>query len=80
MHLCAGIRGTFAVVLTNPDATVFGQVISITIVGAFVFAVSFAIWSILKATVGIRVDGEAEVNGLDMTEPGIKAYAEFVTG
>ena len=51
----------------------------IIIVGVFVFVVSFVIWFILKATMGIRVDEESEVNGLDMSELGMEAYPEFTT-
>ena len=52
----------------------------IIIVGVFVFAVSFVIWFVLKATMGIRVDAEAEINGLDVHELGIEAYPEFHKG
>ena len=77
VHLCAGIWGTLAVLLTNPDATVSGQVVPILIVGAFVFITSAVVWLILKATVGIRVSQEAEINGLDIEELGMEAYPEF---
>ena len=77
VHLFAGIWGTLAVLLTNDAATVSGQIVPIIIVGVFVFGVSFIVWSILKATVGIRVDEEAEINGLDVTELGMEAYPEF---
>ena len=77
VHLCAGIWGTLAVLLTNPDATIVGQVGSILIVGAFVFITSGIVWFILKATVGIRVSQEAEINGLDIEELGMEAYPEF---
>jgi len=80
VHLCAGIWGTLAVVLTNPDASVFGQVISIVIVGVFVFVVSAIVWFILNAIMGIRVSEEEEVNGLDIGELGMEAYPEFVKG
>ena len=79
VHLFAGIWGTLAVWFTNPDATLFGQVASIIIVGAFVSAASWVIWSILKLAIGIRVDEESEITGLDMTELGIEAYPEFTT-
>ena len=79
VHLFAGIWGTLAVLLTNSDATFMGQLVPIIIVGVFVFAVSFAVWAILKATMGIRVDEETEINGLDMAELGMEAYPEFTT-
>jgi Amt family ammonium transporter len=80
VHLFAGIWGTLAVLFTNPDATIGGQVISIIIVGVFVFAVSAALWLILKAVTGIRVTEEEEIMGLDMAELGMEAYPEFSKG
>ncbi len=84
VHLFAGIWGTMAVLLTNgasetnPEgATFMGQFLSIIIVGVFVFVVSFIVWAILKATIGIRVSEEAEIEGLDMAELGMEAYPEF---
>jgi ammonium transporter, Amt family len=80
VHLFAGVWGTIAVVLTNGDATIGGQLISIVIVGAFVFLVSLVVWFILKATMGIRVPQEDEFMGLDKAELGMEAYPEFTNG
>ncbi len=77
VHLFAGIWGTIAVLLTNPDATFMGQIVPILIVGAFVFVVSYAVWFALKSTIGIRVSEEDEVVGLDASELGMDAYPEF---
>jgi Amt family ammonium transporter len=77
VHLLAGIWGTIAVVFTNGDATLGGQLISIVIVGVFTFAVSFVIWFALKATMGLRPSEEDEEAGLDMAEIGLEAYPEF---
>ncbi len=80
VHLFAGIWGTLAVVLTNPDATLTAQIVSIVIVGAFTFVVSLAVWMILKAAMGIRVTEEQELEGLDKAELGMEAYPEFGKG
>ncbi|MHC0051914.1 ammonium transporter [Actibacterium sp. D379-3] len=80
VHLVCGIWGTIAVVLTNSDATLGGQLISIVIVGVFVFVVSAIVWTILKMTMGIRVPEEDEIMGLDMAELGMEAYPEFSKG
>ena len=80
VHLLAGIWGTIAVVFTNGDASLGTQLYSILVVGAFTVVVSGLVWYILKATTGIRVDKEAEINGLDMTELGMEAYPEFSKG
>ncbi|TFG85540.1 MAG: ammonium transporter, partial [Hyphomicrobiales bacterium] len=80
VHLGAGIWGTLAVVLTNPDATFFGQIASIAIVGVFVFIVSAALWFVINAMMGLRVTAEHEVAGLDAAELGMEAYPEFGKG
>ncbi len=80
VHLFAGIWGTIAVVLTNPDASLVTQLISIIVVGAFVVVASAVVWLVIKAVMGLRVDQETEVNGLDMGELGMEAYPEFHKG
>ena len=78
VHLVCGIYGTIAVVFTNPDATLYGQLASIVIVGVFTFVVSSVVWLILKAVMGgIRVSEEDELMGLDKAELGMEAYPEF---
>lgn len=77
VHLFAGIWGTIAVIFTNGDANLGGQLMSILIVGVFTFAVSFLVWFILKATMGLRPSAEDEELGLDKAEIGIEAYPEF---
>jgi len=77
VHLFAGIWGTIAVVFTNSDATLFGQLASIVIVGIFVFVASFVIWLILKTTIGLRPSEDDEALGLDKAEVGVEAYPEF---
>ena len=80
VHLFAGIWGTLAVVLTNGDANIVTQAISIVIVGAFAVVTSAVLWFILKATMGIRVPAEDELAGLDSSELGMEAYPEFGKG
>jgi Amt family ammonium transporter len=80
VHLFAGIWGTIAVVFTNGDANIGTQLYAILVVGIFVFVTSGVVWMILKATVGIRVSEEAEIQGLDTTELGMEAYPEFSKG
>ncbi len=53
------------------------QLMGVVGVGVFTFAVSFVVWYIIKATLGIRVSREEEVRGLDLGEHGMEAYAGF---
>lgn len=75
-HLVAGIWGTLAVGIFG-SGNILTQLIGVVAIGAFVFISSFIVWFILKATVGIRVDEEAEMQGLDISEVGMEAYPEF---
>jgi ammonium transporter, Amt family len=79
VHLIAGIWGTIAVVFTNPAATIGAQLFGILTVAFFVIITSSLVWLILKVIVGIRVDEEAEIMGLDRSELGMEAYPEFKT-
>ncbi|WP_306112882.1 MULTISPECIES: ammonium transporter [unclassified Roseovarius] len=77
VHLFAGIWGTIAVVFTNDAANIGTQLYAILVVGAFVTITSAIVWVVLKSTMGLRVDEEVEINGLDMAELGMEAYPEF---
>jgi ammonium transporter, Amt family len=76
-HLFAGIWGTMAVPLTNPEAAFGTQLIGVVAIGAFTFVASLVVWGILKATVGLRLSDEAEDVGIDQAELGMEAYPEF---
>ena len=71
----AGIWGTLAVPLTNADANFSAQLIGVLSINIFVFVVSYIVWTIMKATMGIRLSKEAETKGTDVTETGVIAYA-----
>ena len=73
-HLVCGIWGTLIVPLTNSDASYGVQAIGVVSVGIFTLVASGIIWSILKMAVGIRVENDGEMLGLDKTELGIEAY------
>lgn len=53
------------------------QLIGVLAVGAFTFAISFIVWKIIKATMGIRVSEKEEQEGLDLGEHGMEAYPDF---
>ncbi|HEY9021037.1 MAG: ammonium transporter [Paracoccaceae bacterium] len=80
VHLIAGFWGTLAVPFYTEGTSFVTQIIGFAIIGAFVFVVSLIVWVILKATMGIRVSEEAEINGLDVSELGMEAYPEFTKG
>ncbi|MCS7264666.1 MAG: ammonium transporter [Armatimonadetes bacterium] len=50
------------------------QLTGVVAVGAFTFAASLIAWAFIKALVGLRVDPEEEVQGLDIGEMGMEAY------
>ncbi len=74
-HLFAGIWGTLAVPITNPDTNFGAQLLGVVSINAFVFIVSLIVWAIMKNTIGIRLSKEGELKGTDVTETGVIAYA-----
>ena len=74
-HLFAGIWGTLAVPITNPDTSFGTQLLGVLSINIFVFVVALIIWAIMKSTIGIRLSKEAETKGTDVTETGVIAYA-----
>ncbi len=80
VHLFAGIWGTIAVVFYNGDTSLMTQLTGIVAYGVFTFVAAGILWFILKATVGIRVSEEAEIEGLDKAELGMEAYPDFTRG
>jgi ammonium transporter, Amt family len=79
----ASVIGTDSPLLSNGllvDGTLKqlgAQALGAISVGAFVFAVAFVLWLIIKVTMGIRVSREEEMRGLDIGEHGMEAYAGF---
>src|ERR671912_2929231 len=54
------------------------QALGIVAAGGFVFLASLAVFATLKATIGIRVKPEQELDGLDIHEHGVFGYPDLV--
>ena len=50
------------------------QIIGVAAIGAFVFVASLILFGVLKATVGLRVAEQEEIEGLDVHEHGFAGY------
>lgn len=68
VHLFGGLWGTLAVALSNPDATVLGQLSSVLIIITYVAVASSLVWIALKETMGLRVTTDTESTGIDETD------------
>jgi ammonium transporter, Amt family len=77
VHGTAGIWGVLAVLLSNEEATAFGQLVGLVVIFSWVFLASLLVWFILKQTAGIRVSQQQEYEGVDLHECGLEAYPEF---
>ncbi len=53
------------------------QILGVLAVSLWAFCMTYSIFTVLKKTVGIRVEEEDEINGLDISEHDISAYAEL---
>ena len=77
VHGVVGFWGLMAVPLTNDGASFVGQLVGAGTIFAWVFGVSFVVWLVIKAIMGIRVSEEEEYEGTDIGECGLEAYPEF---
>ncbi|WP_368166054.1 ammonium transporter, partial [Aeromonas sp. R9-1] len=79
VHGVCGLFGLLVVPLSNEAASFSGQLLGAAVIFGWVFLSSLLVWSLLKATLGLRVSEEEELMGGDVHECGIDAYPEFVT-
>jgi Amt family ammonium transporter len=77
VHLVCGVWGTLAVGIFSPEYSLVTQFVGVLAYGATCFAAGFAIFYVLKKTLGIRVSEEEELRGLDIGEHGMEAYSGF---
>ena len=81
VHGVCGAWGTLAAGLFNADGTSLQMIgiQSLGIASAFIwsFTLCFILFKVLKATVGLRVTPEEELEGLDIEEHGNLAYPDF---
>ena len=80
VHLICGIWGTLAVGIFGDLAggqQLIYQLTGIAAAGVFCCITASIIFFALKKTVGIRVSKEEELEGLDLHEHGMDAYADF---
>ncbi len=92
VHLVCGIFGTLVVGIfgargffrigggeLDPEnsGSFVTQLIGCAAIVAFTFAFSFIVAAIIKATMGLRVSEEEEIEGLDLGEHDMAAYPDF---
>ena len=75
VHMFAGIFGTMVVPISNPDTTFGTQFTGVLAVCVFSFVLSYILFRVLKASIGLRISAQAEKLGTDVAEVGVKAYA-----
>lgn len=81
VHLICGIWGTLAVGIFGSMAggsQFLTQLYGVLIIGGFCIVTSGIILGALKATMGLRVSKEEEIEGLDLHEHGMDAYPDFI--
>ena len=89
IHGVGGIVGTiclgfFASTAVNPggvDGLFFGnasqvgkQLIGVVVVVGYTFVISWILFKVIHGTLGMRLPGEAEIQGMDLTEHSETAY------
>lgn len=77
VHLVCGIWGTLAVGIFVPEKSFVAQAIGVGAAGAACFPAALALFWVIRQTIGLRVSREEELQGLDIGEHGMEAYAGF---
>lgn len=80
VHGTCGVWGILACAIfdvTESGFTLFGQFIGVAAVAIAAFVFSAVVFFALKLTIGVRVDEEEEMKGLDIGEHGMEAYPDF---
>lgn len=77
VHGVCGIWGTLAVGIFSAEASFLIQLIGTLSIIGFTLLFTFAVFGLIKATMGVRVTDEIEFNGLDFSEHGNNAYPDF---
>ena len=81
VHGVCGAWGTLAAGLFNAEGVSL-KIIGVQLLGIgaaflWVFPTAFILFKAIKATVGLRVSAEEEIEGLDTGEHGVEAYPDF---
>lgn len=77
VHGVVGLFGLLIVPVTNPAASVVGQMAGAATIFVWVFVTSSVVWAIIKVGIGLRLSAEDEYEGADIAECGMEAYPEF---
>ena len=80
VHLTCGIWGTLAVGIFSAEHSFVTQLIGVGAYGVFTVICAGGLFLAIKATMGLRVDEEEEIEGLDLREHGMHAYDMHVAG
>ena len=86
VHGVNGLFGTIAVGLFASEGGLFfgggtslllTQCIGVLVIGAFSFVVTYSIMTLMKKTIGVRVNRSEETAGIDAVSFGVEAYTTF---
>ena len=77
VHLICGLWGTLAVGIFSTDHNISIQLLGVLSYGVFCLASSMLIFYLIDKLLGLRVDEQEEIVGLDISEHEMEAYAGF---
>ena len=77
VHLICGLWGTLAVGIFSTDHSLSIQLLGVLSYGVFCLVSSMLIFYLIDKLLGLRVDEQEEIVGLDISEHEMEAYAGF---
>lgn len=77
VHGCCGLMGTLLTGIFGEGCSFVTQLIGVASVAAYAGIMAFIIFTVIKLTIGLRVSGQEQADGLDLHEHGMNAYSGF---
>jgi Amt family ammonium transporter len=75
-----GVKGPVTGLLYGDSGQFLAQIINVVVNFIFIFTASYLFFKLLDVLVGNRVKPEMEIEGLDVSEMGVRGYQEDVQG
>lgn len=80
VHGVCGALGTLAVGVYSAEHSIITQALGVAAVASFAFVTTGIVVLVIRATIGLRVSEQEELDGLDVHEHGIAGYPDLHLG
>lgn len=75
-----GVQLSYGLLYGGGPSLLLAQALGVLVFAVYGLSASFGLWTLLRKTIGTRVELEAEISGLDLSEMGSEAYPGMFGG